>query len=262
MQNTTEKILQEIEQQRIRRENLTRKDLEKTYSALEKENFPDDKRIEFTADLGGSKEIAYHYELICKGWEENKQLRFENSFDRHGSAGIEFLFEQLNKISNEKLKIFTVYLIAEILSKSEHKDFYAVFCNRLIPIIISLFGTNNMLRRKLIIALGWIGTSKEIDTLIRQMLDDEDSLCRAWSATSLMQMSFRRVKQETLRKKTKTAFAQGIAEEKDFYVCGTMIESAQTLFDKKWLSSSAVEDIDTEKIEKARKSAVRFLNKD
>lgn len=262
MPNTTEKFLQELEQQRIRRENLTREDLEKTYSVLEQENFPDDKTIEFTADLGACKEIAYHYELICKDWEKERRLHFENRFDRHGSAGIEFLFEQLNKISNEKLKIFTVYLIAEILSKSEHRDYYTSFCNRLIPIIISLIGTNNMLRRKLIIALGWIGTSKEIDILIRQMLYDEDSLCRAWSATSLMQMSFRRVKQETLRKKTKTAFAQGIAEEKDFYVCGTMIESAQTLFDKKWLSSFAVENIDTEKIEKARKSAVRFLNKD
>ena len=52
-----------------------------------------------------------------------------------------------------------------------------------------------------------------------------------------------------------------IAAETDLHACGIMIEAAQILFGKKWISSSAVEDIDVEKIEKARKSAVRFLNK-
>ena len=40
-----------------------------------------------------------------------------------------------------------------------------------------------------------------------------------------------------------------------------MIEAAQNLFGKKWISSSAVQNQDTEKIEKARKMAVRFLDK-
>ena len=41
-----------------------------------------------------------------------------------------------------------------------------------------------------------------------------------------------------------------------------MIESAQSLFGKKWISAIAVENEDVVKIEKARKSAVRFLSKD
>ena len=45
------------------------------------------------------------------------------------------------------------------------------------------------------------------------------------------------------------------------YVCGIMIEAAQTLFGKKWLSSSALENREISKIEKAGKSAIRFLNK-
>ena len=40
-----------------------------------------------------------------------------------------------------------------------------------------------------------------------------------------------------------------------------MIEAAQILFGKRWISSSAVENIELEKIEKARKTAVRFLSK-
>ena len=93
------------------------------------------------------------------------------------------------------------------------------------------------------------------------MLGSKDSLCRAWAAASLMQMSFHRVSQETLCAKTKAAFLQGIFSEKEPYACGVMIEAAQNLFGKKWISSSAVQNQDAEKIEKARKIAVRFLGK-
>ena len=68
MSNSTDKILQELEEERIRRATLTKEDLEKAYCELEKENFPVTKRIKFIADLGACKEIAYHYELICKDW--------------------------------------------------------------------------------------------------------------------------------------------------------------------------------------------------
>ena len=262
MSNSTDKILQELEEERIRSATLTKEDLEKSYLELEKENFPVTKRIKFIADLGACKEIAYHYELICKDWKEDKKLNIESSFDRHGSEGIEFLFEQLSKSEDEKIKIFTAFLIAEVLSKLKHREFYSSFCNQLIPILISLIKTNdNILRRKVIIAFGWIGSSKEIDILIQLMLNNNDALCRAWSATSLMQMSFHRVDKEIICEKTKTIFAKVIESEKDLYACGIIIEAAQILFGKRWISSSAVENIEFEKIEKARKTAMRFLSK-
>jgi hypothetical protein len=262
MSNSTDKILQELEEERIRRATLTKEDLEKSYLELEKENFPVTKRIKFIANLGACKEIAYHYELICKDWKEDKKLNIESSFDRHGSEGIEFLFEQLSKSEDEKIKIFTAFLIAEVLSKLKHREFYSSFSNKLIPILISLIKTNdNILCRKVIIAFGWVGTSEEIDILTQQMFNESDALCRAWSATSLMQMSFHRVDKEIICKKTKTIFAKVIESEKDLYACGIMIEAAQILFDKKWISSSVVENIELEKIEKARKTAVKFLSK-
>ena len=64
-----------------------------------------------------------------------------------------------------------------------------------------------------------------------------------------------------LRAKTKEVFVQAITEEKDLYACGIMIEVAQTLFGKKWISSTAIENMEPEKIEKARQSAIRFLSK-
>ena len=241
---------------------LNLNDLEKEYLELKKENFQDGKRIKFIANLGASDEIAYHYELICKEWQEGRQLNLESSFDRHGGAGLEFLFERLAKKGDQKLKIETIYLIAQILTKSKHRDFYAAFCDRLIPYILSFTSAENALRRKLIIALGWVGTLEQIDILISEMLGSKDSLCRAWAAASLMQMSFHRVSQEILRDKTKAAFLQGISSEKELYACAIMIEAAQILFGKKWISSSAVQNQEAEKIEKARKMAVRFLCKD
>ncbi|KUL97853.1 hypothetical protein RO03_10565 [Fusobacterium nucleatum subsp. nucleatum] len=260
MSNSTDKILQELEEERVRRTMLIKENLQKAYDELEKENFPVTKRIKFIADLGACKKIAYHYELICKDWEEGKKLNIESSFDRHGSEGIEFLFKQLSKIEDEKIRIFTVFLLAEVLSKLRHKEFYSSFCNQLI--LKSLLNTNDeFLRRKIIIAFAWVGTSKEIDILTQLMLNDSDALCRAWSATSLMQMSFHRVDKEIICKKTKNIFVQAIEREKDLYTCGIIIEAVQILFGKRWISSSAVENIELEKIEKARKAAVRFLNK-
>ena len=237
-------------------------DLQKRYEELKKQNFPASERIKFIADLGASEEIEYHYNLICKDRDEGTNLNLSGSFYKHDKEGLEFLFEVLNNEKDESLKVFTAYLMAETLSKLRHRDFYLEYCNRLIPFITSLIATKDtLLRQKIIIALGWIGSLDEIDILTKQMLEDKDSLCRAWSASSLMQMSFRGVDKELLQEKTKSCFASGIAAETDLYACGIMIEAAQVLFGKKWISSSAVEDVDIEKIEKARKSAVRFLNK-
>ena len=237
-------------------------DLQKRYKELKKQNFPDSERIKFIADLGASEEIEYHYRLICKDRDEGTNLNLSGSFYKHDKEGLEFLFKVLNNEKDESLKVFTAYLMAETLSKLRHRDFYLEFCSRLIPVITSLIDTKDaLLRQKIIIALGWIGSSDEIDILTKQMSEDKDSLCRAWSTSSLMQMSFHGVDKELLQEKTKPCFASAIAAETDVYACGIMIEAAQILFGKKWISQLAVEDVDAEKIEKARKSAVRFLNK-
>ncbi len=237
-------------------------DLQKRYEELKKQNFPDGERVKFIADLGNSEEIEYHYRLICKDRDEGTNLNLSGSFYKHDKEGLEFLFEVLDNEKDESLKVFTAYLMSETLSKLRHRDFYPEFCSRLIPVITSLIETKDaLLRQKIIIALGWIGSSNEIYLLTKQMSKDKDNLCRAWSASSLMQMSFHGVDKELLQEKTKSCFAAVIAAETDLYASGIMIEAAQVLFGKKWISQSAVEDVDVEKIEKARKSAVRFLNK-
>ena len=239
-----------------------REALEKAYKELAEKDFPDGDRIKFIAALGSSGEIDYHYKLICDSWKSGRRLYLENSFDRHGAEGIEFLFAKLCEVEGDIIKVLTAYLIAEILSKSRHREFYTGFCDRLIPILISDIKTcDEILRRKLIIALGWVGTSNEISFLTRQMLSEDDVLCRVWSASSLMQLSFHGIGKEEICEASKDAFAKVLADEKDMQACGLILESVQTLFGKKWVSSSAVEDVDESKIEKGRKSALRFLSK-
>ena len=248
---------------------------EQTYEELEKENFPDGKRIRFIAELGASSNIEGHFRLICRTWKEEKNLRLESSFDRHGEEGIRFLLERLRQTditdalfeeqeASEELReaMFTAYLLAEILSQGRHREYFSSYCEELLPFLLRLLETKeDFLREKCLIALGWVAGEREIPLLAGKMLEDRDAFCRAWAASSLMQMSFHRVNGVILQEKTKKDFAKAIEEEKNLQASGIIIEAAQTLFSKKWLSASVLEAEDEVQIEKARRSAVRFLMK-
>ena len=156
----------------------------------------------------------------------------------------------------------TAYLAAKILSQLRHRDFYAARAKELAALLTARWEISDIaLRRKQIIALGWIGSESEINLLIDSMQSDSDALCRAWAAAALMQLSFHGVAEDVLREKTKAAFAAAIQKEGDLNAAGILIEAAQTLFGKKWISAAAAEAAESESIEKARKSALRFLGK-
>ena len=248
---------------------------EQTYEELEKENFPDGKRIRFIAELGASSNIEGHFRLICRTWKKEKNLRLESSFERHGEEGIRFLLERLRQTditdalfeeqeASEELReaMFTTYLLAEILSQGRHRSYYPSYCEELLPFLLRFSETeDDFLREKCLIALGWIAGEREIPFLTGKILEDRNAYCRAWAASSLMQMSFHRVNGVILQEKTKKDFAKAIQEEQNLQASGIMIEAAQTLFSKKWLSASALEAEDEMQIEKARRSALRFLAK-
>ncbi len=262
MNDSRKEGVNKLEKGQFGRQSLTKEELQKVYASLVEENFPDSKRIHFIADLGKSPELAFHFDLICKDWEEGTDLNFEASFDQHGQEGIAYLLEILDQEEAESQRVLIVYLLAKILSKVRHRDFYASSCKQVLPVLISLLPSSEASnRRKLIIALGWIGSISEIEILGQHLLTDQDALCRAWSASSLMQLSFYQVEKEVLMEKMKDLFGEAITEEKDLQACALMIEAAQVLFGKKWIPTSAVEKLEIERIEKARKPAIRFLKK-
>ena len=305
--------------------------MRKSYRELTEEIKTDGERLKLIAALGSSDDLAYHYTLISEDWAAGGTLMLENSFDRHGEAGIVFLLERLRafgtasktdesaaagtatgsgagrEISTDTLgakkmqqdagqipqrngeqdcrrnseqdgqqdcqqdheqdcrqggEADTAYLAAKILSQLRHRDFYAARAKELAALLTARWEISDIaLRRKQIIALGWIGSESEINLLIDSMQSDSDALCRAWAAAALMQLSFHGVAADALREKTKTAFAATIQKEGDLNAAGIMIEAAQTLFGKKWISAAAAEAAESESIEKARKSALRFLGK-
>ena len=309
--------------------------MRKSYRELTEEIKTDGERLKLIAALGSSDDLAYHYALICEDWAAGGKLLLENSFDRHGEAGIVFLLERLRafgtasktdesaaagtatgtavdsgagrEISTDTLgakklqqdagqirqrngeqdcrrnseqdgqqdcqqdhgqdcrqggEADTASLAAKILSQLRHRDFYAARAKELAALLTARWEISDIaLRRKQIIALGWIGSESEINLLIDSMQSDSDALCRAWAAAALMQLSFHAVDAAFLRERTKTAFAEAIQKEGDLNAAGIMIEAAQTLFGKKWISAAAAEAAESESIEKAKKSALRFLGK-
>lgn len=251
--------------------------MRKSYRELTEEIKTDGERLKLIAALGSSDDLAYHYALISEDWAAGGTLMLENSFDRHGEAGIVFLLERLRAFGTASKTdasaaagtatgtgayTDTAYLTAKILSQLRHRDFYAARAKELAALLTARWEILDIaLRRKQIIALGWIGSESEINLLIDSMQSDSDALCRAWAAAALMQLSFHAVDAAFLRERTKTAFAAAIQKEGDLNAAGIMIEAAQTLFGKKWISAAAAEAAESESIEKARKSALRFLGK-
>ncbi len=239
----------------------------KRYSQMENNGFPMDMQLSFSYDIGHSKEIEYHYSIIKDVWFKKKPkiINIENWFDAHYEAGLDYIIQQTEKEISIEEKVYACYLAASVLSSLHYKSYagdYGEYNKIISEKLVSLIEIDNAeLRRKIIIALGWVGSINEIDLLLKLVLHNDDSLCRAWASTALMQMSFHKVSKEAIQEKSTGTFIEALSNEQDYYACGCMVYTIQTLFSKHWISQTAVEDVEKEKIDKAKKSAVRFLKK-
>ena len=162
-----------------------------------------------------TQDVAAHYELICADWRSGKKsiwLAVSTSTGRRGSTSC---WRSCLGGGEEKIRVLTAALAAEVLSKLRHLDFYAPYCDRLVGPLCALLTTGEaQLRRKVVIALGWVGGAGEIDVLARVLFNDDDALCRAWGAASLMQMSFHRAQGEELRLKPRRCLPGRLARKK------------------------------------------------
>ena len=124
-------------------------------------------------EQGGDKaqDIAAHYELICADWRAGKEVYLAARFDKHGQAGLDFLLAQLSGGGDEKIRVLIAALAAEVLSKLRHLDFYAPYCDRLVGPLCALLVTGDVqLRRKVVIALGWVGGQVRLTFWLRCFL--------------------------------------------------------------------------------------------
>ena len=254
-------IKEELELRQIRIENLTEQDLTLAYERLAHDGFPIKETLAFCYDIGQSNQVAYHYKLIIEDWQHSssERLHFDTWFERHGKNGVGFLEDIL---SHEPENMPAAYLLAKTLEKLSGKDYYAESCCKLTEYLEKLIPISDIAERRMgIIALGWIANEKALPVLHHHLLADSDALCRAWAASSLMQMAFNRGRKGTIRKRSASVLREAIEKETDLFALGSMIETVQTLWDKKFgLSAIAVEERREANILKARKGAMRFLD--
>lgn len=207
MKKSTLAILEEIRRERDRRAALTRQDLERSYQALQESGYDLGLCISFAADLAGSRQIEYHYELVVEDWKRERLVPYLIRYTK--------------------------------LSAPER-------------------------RREAIIALGWVYAPSqlpaELDCLCGHLLHDDDALCRAWSASAMMQLYFHGAPVEPIRERSLPVFRQSLQQENDDFAAGVAVDSVRELWNLKIrLSGAAVERRDHEMIEKARKRAQRLL---
>ena len=264
MKKSTLAILEEIQRERDRRSALTRRELELAYEELKRSGFDIGLLLSFQADLAGSKQIQYHYELVLEDWKRDKadRLDMESSFAKRRKEGRDFLFPLLD-VRDEFESVHIASLIAQSFYGPDTRE--EPEREKLVPYLIR-YATlpSPELRRIAIIALGWVYApgqlQMELDCLCDHLLNDEDALCRAWSASAFMQLSFHQAPVEPIKERSLPAFRQSLEQETDDFVVGVSVESIKELWRLKFrLSDAAVERREHEAIEKARRRAISLL---
>ena len=237
-------------------------DFLKEYEILKSQGFPISETLKFSFELGSSTDIDLHFKLYCidQNNPRGKRGNPENHFEKHGPDGIDYLRGLLYDPDREKASN-AAYLMAEVIRKlrwSGRDEAEQDLRRGLVQ--LSSEGKPEI-RRKSIIALGWVGTENEIPLLCEHLLNDDDALCRAWSASSFLQMCGR-VPAEVIQSMTRDALLQCLMSEEDAFACGVAIEACGTVWNKKMrLSSLDVENRNEASIAKAKKRAISFLQK-
>jgi len=116
-------------------------------------------------------------------------------------------------------------------------------------------------RDRAIIVLGWIGTLKDAEIFRQHLLEDGNSKCRAWSASSFMQMWFKNESEE-LKQRAFESYKTALTKESDIFVISVILSAIRIMGKTKLgISQTALDQLDFEKIELAKVKAIRFLDK-
>ena len=116
--------------------------------------------------------------------DDNFKRDLEFRFNEHKESGAIFLLGKLKKnidINHQEKIIFMSGRLAEYNIKEILK-----YARKLTN------SKDNFTRDRALIVLGWIGGAKEFSILKNRLLNDLNTNCRAWSASSFMQMWFNR----------------------------------------------------------------------
>lgn len=230
------------------------------YEQMKESGFPFSMVFDFGEKLGNSDELDLHFELYVEDQRRprSQQWHPEDFFRLHRETGLIYLSRLLTS-DNTEYAVLAAYLMAEILPRGRYNG-QEKFTSDLIKALVRLAQSEEAIyRRKCIIALGWVGTENEIPLLKRHLLTDEDPLCRAWSASSFLQMSGR-VPSGIVKEQIYDALLACFEQETDIFVRGVAVETVQAVWDVKLgIRSSAVEDRNKKAVERAVSKAISLI---
>ena len=209
---------------------------------------------EFVWAIMKSAYVAFHYSLLNDpDLNEAFKRNLQHSFDEHGEQAEELLLSKLDSDQDKEFQAEIIYMLGQVAKKhipktldyarklAEHQDDYT--------------------RGQAIIVLGWIGATEDTDILRKHLLSDNHAKCRAWSASSYMQI-WLRDNDEQLKQKAFDAYKKALQNEKDDSVIASILTSIQEIGGTKLgISKQALADLDTEKIDIAKAKAIRYLDK-
>jgi hypothetical protein len=230
------------------------KEFENWYKIAQKN---EDEQLKFVWEIMKSPYTEYHYSLITdKNTSEKFRSNLWSRFDEHREKGAELLLSKLDKNEDTDFHPSIIYGLGKLADKQKiEKERTLSYARKFAN------ADNDYLRDRAIIVLGWIGGIQDIPLLGDRLLNDTNAKCRTWSATSFMQMNFRR-KSKSLVDKALPLLKQAISQETDYYALGSMIDVVKELTGKKFdLPQYAIDNIETEKIDAAKLKVERFFKK-
>lgn len=243
------------------------KDFEKWFQKLNKSNLlnvfgksdDEDNYMEFVWALMKSPYVEYHYSLMVSKGVKNKgfQQALWSRFDEHGENAASLLLAKLEKQEDIDYHPEIIFLLGKMANRKGcfYKDQVLDYARQYSA------SPDTYLRDRAIIVLGWIGGSNDVTLLSDRLLNDPDSKCRAWAATSFMHIWFGR-KSSAFVEKVLPHLYKAIQQETDDFTLGCIITVVQELTQKKFgLSQKSVDNTDKEKINIAKLKALRFFDK-
>ena len=216
----------------------------------------DEEHLKFVWEIMKSPYTEYYYSLIT---DRNTSGKFRSilwsRFDEHREKGAELLLSKLDNNKDTEFYPEIVFCLGKLAEKKIEKERTLEYARKFAN------SNNDFLRDRAIIVLGWVGNEKDIPLLGEHLLNDTNAKCRTWSASSFMQMYFRR-KSQSLVDKALPYLKQAISQETDYFALGSMIDVVKELTGKKFdLPRHAIDNIDKERIDNAKLKVERFFKK-
>lgn len=219
-----------------------------------KDNNQEDEQLDFVWELMKSPFVDFHYELIKDfSLKESFRSHLAHRFNEHGAAAEDLLIFVLDNNKDVHYHAEVIYLLGKMNGKHHEKilQYARDFTN----------SEDDYTRDRAIIVLGWIGSIEDLDILEDHLMTDNNTSCRAWSASGMMQLWLKK-EDDKIKQKSFEIFKSALVQEEDHFVISTILTAIRVMGKTRLgISQLALDELDIEKIALAKPKALRFLQK-